>query len=127
METARDLTQGTTGILLGDRNFGYRWLRVDLAEHQVRLLVPFRRRTQDTWPAWSYLLSQWYYRIDTIFGQMVDRTNLKRVWVRDFWHLCHRLLRKVLMDTTDIWTTMLLGLPPFQLACLVVKKTCTSG
>lgn len=119
LEAARDLTQGTSGLLLGDRNFWSPRLRADLAEHQIRLLAPFRRRKQDPGPAWSYLLSQWRYRIDTVFGQLVDRTALKRVWAKDFWHLCHRLQRKVVMHTTAVWTTMHLGLPALQLARLI--------
>ncbi|MBA3827251.1 MAG: IS982 family transposase [Ktedonobacterales bacterium] len=119
LEAARDLTQGTSGLLLGDRNFWSPRLKADLADHQIRLLAPFRRRKHDPWPAWSYLLSQWRYRIDTVFGQLVDRTALKRVWAKDFWHLCHRLLRKVLMHTIAVWTTTLLGLPALQLAHLI--------
>jgi hypothetical protein len=92
MEAARDLTQGTIGLLLGDRNFWSPRLKVDLADHQIRLLASFRHRKQDPWPAWSYLLSQWRYRIDMVFGPLVDRTALKRVWAKDFWHLCHRRL-----------------------------------
>ncbi|MGZ3664049.1 MAG: hypothetical protein ACXVDA_06105 [Ktedonobacterales bacterium] len=39
------------------------------------------------------------YRIDTVFGQLVDRCSVKRVWARELWHLSSRLLRKVLMYT----------------------------
>ena len=39
------------------------------------------------------------YLIDTVFGQLTDRCQMKRVWARDAWHLWSRLLRKVLSHT----------------------------
>ena len=59
------------------------------------------------------------YRIDTVFGQLVDRCAVKRVWARDRWHLCSRLLRKVLMHTLAVLLNMELGNPPLQLAQVV--------
>lgn len=64
-------------------------------------------------------LSRWRYRIDTIFGQLVERTTLKRLWVHDFWHLTSRLLRKILMHTLAVFTNVTTGHPPLHLAALV--------
>jgi hypothetical protein len=47
----------------------------------------------------SPVLGRVRYLIDTIFGQLTDRGPLKRVWARDLWHLCNRLLRSILMHT----------------------------
>jgi hypothetical protein len=118
LDAAHDLGAGTAGLLIGDRNYWSPRLKQDLAAQGIELLAPFRHRKTDPWPQRSYLLSRWRYRIDTIFGQLVDRTHLKRVWARDLWHLCHRLLRKVLMHTVAVWTTTQQDLPPLRFAAL---------
>jgi hypothetical protein len=61
------------------------------------------------------------YRIDTVFGQLVDRCAVKRVWARDLWHLSSRLLRKVLMHTLVVLLNIDLGNPPLQLAQVVAS------
>lgn len=119
LAAALDLTEGTSGVVVGDRNFWSPRLREELASHGLTLLAPFRRRTQDPWPRFSRELSRWRYRIDTIFGQLVERTHLKRVWAHDLWHLTNRLVRKVLMHTLAVLTNLFLGRPPLQLAGLL--------
>src|SRR5437879_1377394 len=74
---------------------------------------------RDPHPRWSAQLSRVRYRIDTVFGQLVDRCTVKRVWARDLWHLCSRLLRKVLMQTLAVLLNGELGNPPLQLAQVV--------
>jgi hypothetical protein len=76
---AQDMSAGTPGVLLG---FWSPRLHADLAEHNIELLAPFGHRKTDPWPQRRYLVSRWRYWIDTIFGQLVDRTHLKRVWAR---------------------------------------------
>ena len=56
------------------------------------------------------------YNIDIVFGQLVDRYVVKRVWARDLWHLCSRLLGTVLMHMLVIRLNMDLGNPPLQFA-----------
>jgi hypothetical protein len=79
LAAAEDLTAGTSGVVIGDRNFWAPRLRESLAQRGLQLLAPFRRRKQDPWPQLSRELSRWRYRIDTIFGQLVERTALKRI------------------------------------------------
>ncbi len=119
LEAAQDWSAGTSGLLLGGRNFWSSRLKEVLAQHGLHLLAPFRRRKHDPWPQRSYLLSHWRSRIDTIFSQMVERTGLKRLWARDAWHLWNRLLRKALMHRLAVWTTTSLGEKPLQFARLV--------
>lgn len=83
------------------------------------MLAPYRSAKRDPHPRWSALHSRVRYRIDTVFGQFVDRSDVKRVWARDLWHLCSRLLRTVLMDTVAVMLNMELGNPPLQLARVV--------
>ncbi|MGH2562071.1 MAG: IS982 family transposase, partial [Thermomicrobiales bacterium] len=59
------------------------------------------------------------YRIDTTFGQLVERYHAKRVWARDQWHLCSRLLRKVLSHPIATLLNTAIGNPPLQLARLL--------
>lgn len=119
LAAAEDLTEGTAGLVIGDRNFWAPRLREQLAHRGIQLLAPFRRRKQDPWPQLSRDLSRWRYRIDTLFGQLVERTTIKRIWAHDLWHLTSRLLRKVLMHTVAVFTNVALDQPPLHLACLI--------
>jgi len=47
----------------------------------------------------SPVLGRVRYLIDTVFGQPTDRCQMKRVWVRDLWHLRNRLVRCLLIHT----------------------------
>jgi hypothetical protein len=113
------LAEQTAGMLIGDRNY---WSPETTAEWQpqgVALLALHRSAKRDPHPRWSTVLSRVRYRIDTVFGQLVDRCDVKRVWARDLWHLGNRLLRKVLMPTLAVLLNVDLGNPPLHLAQLV--------
>jgi hypothetical protein len=115
------LAEQTTGILVGDRNY---WSPVTTADWQRRgvdLLAPYRSAKRDLHPRWSARLSRVRYRIDTVFGQLVSRCDIKRVWARDQWHLGNRLLRKVLMHTLAVLLNIDLGNPPLHLAQVVAS------
>jgi hypothetical protein len=118
-EAALDLTPGTTGLLLGDRNYWLPRLKATLRQAGILLLTPYRTATHAPPGSWSAVLGRVRYRIDTVFGQLVDRCGAKRVWARDRWHLCNRLLRMVLMHTLAVLFNLQLGQPPLQLARLV--------
>ncbi|HEY7123423.1 MAG TPA: IS982 family transposase [Ktedonobacterales bacterium] len=117
-EAALDLTPGTTGLLLGDRNYWLPKLKALLRQAGILLLTPFRTAKHAPPGSWSPVLGRIRYRIDTVFGQVVDRCQAKRVWARDRWHLCNRLLRMVLMHTLAVLFNLELGNPPLQLARL---------
>ncbi len=85
----------------------------------MELLAPYRAAKRDPYPRWGAVLSRVRYRIDTVFGQLVDRCAVKRVWARDLWHLCSRLLRKVLMHTLAVLFNVVRDNPPLHLARLV--------
>ena len=113
------LAEQTAGTLVGDRNYWSPATTADWQQHGVDLLAPYRSAKRDPHPRWSAQLSRVRYRIDTVFGQLVDRCSVKRVWARDLWHLSSRLLRKVLMHTLAVLLTVDLGNPPLHLAQLV--------
>jgi len=110
------LAEQTTGTLVGDRNYWSPTMTAEWQRHGVELLAPYRSAKRDPHPRWSARLSRVRYRIDTVFGQLVDRCAVKRVWARDLWHLSSRLLRKVLMHTLVILLNIDLGNPPLQFA-----------
>ena len=115
------LTEATQGTLVGDRNYWSPTVVAQWQQHGVELLAPYRSAKRDPHPRWSARLSRVRYRIDTVFGQLVDRCHVKRLWARDLWHLSNRLLRKVLMHTLAVLFNVDLGNPPLQLARVVAS------
>jgi hypothetical protein len=113
------LAEQTVGTLVGECNY---WSPATTAEwqvHGVAVLAPYRSAKRDPQPRWSAVLSRVRYRIDTVFGQLVNRCANKRVWAHDEWHLGNRLLRKVLMHMLAVLLNVDLGNPPLHLAELV--------
>ena len=115
------LAEQTSGTLVGDRNYWAPALAAESYTRGVAVLAPYRSAKRDPHPRWSARLSRVRYRIDTVFGQLVDRCAVKRVWARDLWHLSSRLLRKVLMHTAAVLLNVDLGNPPLQLAHVVAS------
>lgn len=114
-----ELVDGRQGTVLGDRNYWSPRLKGDLAQQGLNLQAPFKKASRDLWPCRSAMLSRFRYRIDTVFGQLVDRYLIKRVWARDMWHLNNRLLRKVLSHTFAFMLNQAQGNPPLQIPKLV--------
>jgi hypothetical protein len=52
--------------------------------------------------------------METVASQLTDRYHLKRVWSRDLWHLCHRVIRKVLSHTVAVCLNLAAGLEPLR-------------
>jgi Transposase DDE domain len=95
-----EITQGTSGVVVGDRNYHSPKTREELVRMGIELLASYSSKKRDRHPQRSALLSRFRYRIDTVFSQLlVERYSVKRVWARDLWHLASRLLRKVLSHT----------------------------
>jgi hypothetical protein len=114
-----ELVRGTTGLLVGDRNYWAPALQKQLRQVGVDLQAPFRWAGRDPQPHRSQALSRIRYRIDTVFGQLVDRYQVKRVWARDTWHLVSRLLRKVLSHTIAFLLNHAQSNQPLRLAELL--------
>jgi Transposase DDE domain len=91
-EVVWDLTAGTSGLLLGDRNYWLPTRHSALRKVGVVLQAPFRKASSQPAHSWSPVLGRVRYRIDTVFGQLTDRCGAKRVWARDLWHLRNRRL-----------------------------------
>jgi hypothetical protein len=106
-----EMVKKTLEILLGDRNYWVPRLKEELATDGIDLEAPFRNKSKDPYPKHSALISRIRYRIDTVFGQLTDRFNIKKVWAKDLWHLCNRLIRKILSHTMAFMLNQKLGNP----------------
>ena len=116
-----EIAEGTSGLIVGDRNYHSPKTGRELAGMGVELLAPYSSKKRDPTPKWSAFLSRLRYRIDTVFSQLTERYCVKRVWARDMWHLASRLLRKVLSHTVAfLLNHQLLGNPPLQLSKLLI-------
>ena len=118
-EIVWEVTAGTRGLLLGDRNYWLPTVQADLRKVGVVLLAPFAKASSQPAHSWSAVLGRIRYRIDTVFGQLTDRCALKRVWARDRWHLRNRLMRMVLVHTVCVLFNLQDQAPPLQLDRLV--------
>ena len=113
------LTAQTNGLLIGDRNYWLPEVAQELGQGGIILAAPYRSAKRDPFPRWSAALSRIRYRIDTVFGQLVERMHIKRVWARDWPHLANRLLRKICLHTLAVWLCLCKGLAPLRFAQLV--------
>jgi hypothetical protein len=104
------LLSGTTGI--GDRGYWSPELRQRLASGGVTLLAPYYHKSKDPDRKGSALLASVRYRIERVNGQLAVRYRAKQTWARDLWHLCHRLVRKILSHTVLVWLAVKAGHAP---------------
>jgi hypothetical protein len=112
--------EGTTGVVLGDRNYWLPDLQVFLRTKGILLQAPFRKAHSPKAAAYqSPVLGRVRYLIDTVFGQLTDRCQIKRVWARDLWHLRNRLLRCILMHTICFFLNQQEQAPSLQFDRLV--------
>jgi hypothetical protein len=114
-----EIVEGTSGLIVGDRNYHSPKTTEELAGMGIELLAPYSSKKRDPAPQRSALLSRFRYWIDTVFSQLSGRYSIKRVWARDLWHLTSRLLRKVLSHTVAFLLNHRSGNPPLQLAKLL--------
>ncbi len=115
-----EIVEGTSGLIVGDRNYHSPKTKEDLVRMGVELLAPYSSKKRDPAPTKSACLSRLRYRIDTVFSQLTARYCVKRVWARDLWHLTSRLLRKVLSHTVAFLLNHRMGNQPLQLSKLLV-------
>lgn len=108
------MTQGMTGVVLGDRNYWEPDRQARLRQRGIKVIAPYKHKTKDPNPDWSRALSPLRYRIETVFGQLTDRYLIKRVWAKQRWQFISRLLRCVLSHTVMFLINRTLGLSPLQ-------------
>lgn len=101
-EGAEELLQGVYGFALADRNYWKPELMEQLKTNGLQLLVPYKSAKRQKQP-YPRFLTHMRYRIETAFGQLVERFNAKRIWARDLWHLTSRWMRKFLSHTLAVF------------------------
>jgi hypothetical protein len=114
-----ELVEDTPGLYLGDRNFWSPKVKEELSLKMIQLEASFRKASHDPDPERSRLISRFRYRIDTVFGQLTDQFQIKKVWARDRWHLGSRLLRKILAHTLAVFFNQSQERPLLNVAGLV--------
>jgi len=104
------------GVSIGDRNYwpkpGQTWRLDDVG---MVLLAPFKKKSSDPNPPRSKLLTRIRQIIEPVIGQLAGRFHAERTWARDLWHLCSRLIRKLLSHTAAVLINLQQGNPPLQL------------
>jgi hypothetical protein len=105
-----DVPAGTVG--LGDRGYWDPALRDRLAGRGIDFRAPYQHKSKDPDRRGSAKLAAVRYRIETVNGQLAERYRIKRTRARDLWHLCHRIIRKVLSHTVMIWAAVSHRIPP---------------
>ncbi len=117
-EAAEELLENVYGYALADRNYWKPDLFERLKTKGLQLLAPYKsaKRQKQPWPRY---LTHRRYRIETVFGQLVERFHAKRVWARDLWHLTSRWMRKFLSHTLAVFFCAQQNLPYLSFAKLV--------
>lgn len=101
-EGAEELLEQVCGYVLADRNYWKPELFEHCKTHGLWLLAPYRSAKREKQP-WPRRLKHLRYRIETVFGQLVERFHAKRIWARDLWHLTSRWMRKFLSHTLAVF------------------------
>lgn len=101
-EGAAELLVAVVGAALADRNYWKPELMEQLKANGLWLLAPYKSSKREKHP-WPRRLTHARYRIETVFGQLVERFHVKRVWARDLWHLTSRWMRKFLSHTLAVY------------------------
>lgn len=117
-EGAEELLQGVYGFALADRNYWKPELRQRLQTQGLQLLAPYKSAKRQKQP-YPRFLTHMRYRIETVFGQLVERFNAKRLWARDLWHLTSRWMRKFLSHTLAVFFCAQENLPYLSFAKLI--------
>lgn len=120
LTVAEEMLTGASGWALGDRNYWSPQLMHRLREQGLHLLAPFKsaKYEKKPWPSW---LKHKRYRIETVFDQLVERFQAKRIWARDTWHFCSRWLRRILSHTIAIYLCQQNNISSLSFAELVIE------
>lgn len=117
---AEDLLERAEGFALGDRNYWSPRMFEYFREKGLVVIAPFRSAKREKKPL-PRRFTNIRRRIETVIGQLAERFSIKRVWARDLWHFCSRLLRKVLAHTIFVGLCQKRNCEPLQMAKLLTN------
>jgi Transposase DDE domain len=120
-EVVWELTPPGGSVGIGDRNYWSPSLREELARGGIHLLAPYKNKKRDPQPQRSRVLRGLHWLIETVNGQLAGRFHVKRTWAKDLWHLCSRVLRKILSHTVAAWVNVRQGHRPLDFASLLTE------
>lgn len=116
-DVLQDLTDGLTGLLVGDKGYIRPILKEELLNQGLDLETPLRKNMKDTRPK---ILVQHFMtlrrRVETVISQLTERFHIEKVRARNCWHLISRFIRKVLAHTIGVFLNKLLGNSPLHFA-----------
>ncbi|MGC2237155.1 MAG: IS982 family transposase [Pyrinomonadaceae bacterium] len=118
IKVAEELFENVKGFALGDRNYWSPDFLARAREKGLQIIAPFRKAKYEK-RKFPRSLTNLRRRIETVIGQLAGRFTIKRVWARDCWHFCSRLLRKVLAHTIFVGLCQKQGCEPLQMAQLL--------
>jgi hypothetical protein len=111
-----ELVEHLVGLVPADKGFIDEFRQALLAEQDVVVITPPRKRMTTTVPR---LVLKPCGRIrkcvETVGSQLAERFALERIRVHDLWHFQHRLIRKVLARTVGVFLNVQLGRQPLDL------------
>ena len=120
---APQLLEGASGLVLGDRNYASPALQEPRAREgaAATLLTAAKTRKSETNRRGARLIARVRYRIETVFGQLCGRLQMRavKVKVKVTWHLASRVLRAVLCHTICLHLTLTHHIKPLQFAKLL--------
>ncbi len=122
LHLVRELTEGDTGLLVGDRAYQSPALQQELAETQPReLSVPTKGGKPSELPeSVVQARKRIRRRLETVFSQLEHYCRIKKMWAQDLWHLTNRMLRKILAHTFSVRLYLQHGLSPLHFSKLMI-------
>lgn len=118
LKVAEDLFEKVEGFALGDRNYWSPAFFAACRKTGLQIIAPFRKAKYEK-RRFPRSLTNLRRRIETVIGQLAGRFSIKRVWARDVWHFCSRLLRKILAHTIFVGLCQQQNCEPLQIARLL--------
>lgn len=119
-DVLQDMTEGISGLLIGDKGFIRPWLSQELSTQGIDLQTPLRKNMTDNRPV-SFVQPLLSARrlVETVIGQLTERFHIEKVRARDLWHLTNRFVRKLLAHIVAVFLNYCLHREPLQFDGLV--------
>jgi len=118
-EVLWELARSAGSVGVGDRNYWSPFVMDKLSHGGIHFLAPYKNRQRDPQSERSRVLRGLHWRIETVNGQLACRFHAKRTWAKDLWHLCSRVLRKVLSHTVAALVNVMQGRRPLDFAAIL--------
>jgi hypothetical protein len=110
-EVMLQMSDGITGMMLGDKGFISADLHMHLKAQGIDLQTPSRKNMDDTRnPAFVSWIVSTRRLIETVIGQLTERFKINKIRVKTYFHLQARIARKLLSHSLATLAAKNLGL-----------------